>query len=477
LSGGIKALLKGSAILAVSNISLKAISFFLLPLYTSQLTPEQLGVNDAIANFSSLLFSALVLALDGAYSAFFYDEKTEEYRSRIFSTVWITLAGGALLCWLAMLLSPLVSGLLFDTDEYLWVVCIAFFGTSMQLIALPYALDLRIQNKMLLFSVVTVIGAALAVVLNILFVLVLNFGVYSFILSSAITALFQVLAYRITCKKQASFARFDPALLKRMLKYSLPLLPANLSFWVINALGLYVILHFYSEAEVGVYGIASRFATMLTTVTGAVQTSYTAYAFQTIQEEGAELKIRRVVSAFFMFVTLICFSVCIIGRELVAVMTTPAYHQAFEFLPGVMFGLLSYSMFTFFNYGAAFKKKSYFATFATISGALLCAALSFLLIPRLGGLGASITVLASYSLVATIQYIFSERINPMGYPFKRIALVFLLLLALSYLGLILILPLRLLVWVIGIVALLVVFKTSLADFRDLVRSLFRREAR
>ena len=62
--------LKGSAILVASNMCLKAINFFLLPLYTAYLTPTMLGVSDSITTFTGFLLPLLTLGLDSAYSAF-----------------------------------------------------------------------------------------------------------------------------------------------------------------------------------------------------------------------------------------------------------------------------------------------------------------------------------------------------------------------------------------------------------------------
>ena len=62
--------LKGSMILTISNICTKAINFFLLPLYTKYLTPEQLGISDTITTVTSLVYPLLVLGLDSAFSAF-----------------------------------------------------------------------------------------------------------------------------------------------------------------------------------------------------------------------------------------------------------------------------------------------------------------------------------------------------------------------------------------------------------------------
>ena len=73
----LRALVQGTIVLAISNVVLKALNFFLLPLYTSYLTPAELGMNDTITNFTSLIYTILVLSFDGAYSAFYYDNPTE----------------------------------------------------------------------------------------------------------------------------------------------------------------------------------------------------------------------------------------------------------------------------------------------------------------------------------------------------------------------------------------------------------------
>ena len=83
--------LKGSAALLIANLCTKAINFFLLPLYTKYLSPEQLGVSDSITTMTSLFFPILVLGLDSAYSAFYFDEKTDVYKNKVFSTTSFTL--------------------------------------------------------------------------------------------------------------------------------------------------------------------------------------------------------------------------------------------------------------------------------------------------------------------------------------------------------------------------------------------------
>ena len=83
--------LKGSTILIISNLVIKGINFFLLPLYTKYLTPEALGVSDTIVSLTSMIFPLLVMGLDSAFSAFYFDERSEEHQKRVFNTICCTL--------------------------------------------------------------------------------------------------------------------------------------------------------------------------------------------------------------------------------------------------------------------------------------------------------------------------------------------------------------------------------------------------
>ena len=71
-SSKIGSFIKGSTILVLSNMCLKAINFFLLPLYTDNLTTEMLGVSDSITNLTGILLPLLTMGLDSAFSAFYF---------------------------------------------------------------------------------------------------------------------------------------------------------------------------------------------------------------------------------------------------------------------------------------------------------------------------------------------------------------------------------------------------------------------
>ena len=109
---------KGSAVLILSNLVLKGINFLLLPLYTKYLPPEALGVSDTITSMTSIMAPLLVLGLDSAFSAFYFDRRDEEHYATVFNTIWFTLFVSGMVPIIMSIGAGYFSIILFGTKEY-----------------------------------------------------------------------------------------------------------------------------------------------------------------------------------------------------------------------------------------------------------------------------------------------------------------------------------------------------------------------
>ena len=72
-----KDVLKNSLFYTIGNLLLKAFSFFLIPLYTSYLSPEQYGILNLSTSFSSVVSMALMMGLQYSVIRFFADYKND----------------------------------------------------------------------------------------------------------------------------------------------------------------------------------------------------------------------------------------------------------------------------------------------------------------------------------------------------------------------------------------------------------------
>src|SRR5690606_28328473 len=131
---------------------------------------------------------------------------------------------------------------------------------------LPYLQSiLRGDGKTKEFAANGIITSFLIVVLNITFIYFLKLKVEGILLGNIIAnALASILIiFRL---KLYSFLRiecFDKELARQMLKYSLPLIPNLVSWWLISAASKFIILKDLGIDAYGIYAISSRFPAIL----------------------------------------------------------------------------------------------------------------------------------------------------------------------------------------------------------------------
>ena len=98
----------------------RCVSFFLLPLYTTYLTPSDYGITGVVGSVSGLLSIFTTLGLTAACSRFYYKHKgDEEYSKRLFGTVGIAILissaifGGIFILAHRWIIDPLVGEISF----------------------------------------------------------------------------------------------------------------------------------------------------------------------------------------------------------------------------------------------------------------------------------------------------------------------------------------------------------------------------
>ncbi len=414
---------KGGMILVVSNICLKAINFFLLPLYTKYLTPQMLGISDTVTTFTALLFPMLVLGLDSAYSAFYFD-KEENRKEKVYSTITICLFLSGFIPIVLMIVSEPVSVLLFGTAQYRAVVILALFSVTFNLWFLPFALELRLQNRMLAFGIGNVIASLLMVGLNILFVSILQMGETALILSAMIVHFVQIVFFSLAVKKRIRKEFFDRELLKKMMLFALPLIPMSIMTWILALSDRYIILFYLGEQAVGIYGIGTRFTTMLNVVISAVQMAYTTFAFSSKDDKGAKRQYYYIFTIESLLLLVASFGIALFGKEIIGIMTASSYAGADGTLRDLMFAQTLYAMAVIVGYGINFAKKSKYLLYAMMAGSTVNVILNLAFIPHYGIYAAAATTLMGYVVDFAIIYYFSEKLYPCDYGLKRVGLTF-----------------------------------------------------
>lgn len=458
----VKELAKGSGILVFSNVVLKAIQFFLLPLYTNYLTPGELGISDTITSFTAFLYPLLVMAFDSAFSAFFYEQEEKGYSDKVFNTVFFFLVMQSVIPIILAFGGRGISDLMFGDSQYSMGIVFALWGVTVNLWYLPFSLSVRMENRMKTFAVINVVGSLLMILLNIWFVSVLRWGYMSLLASTLIAHLVQFGLYVYSYRgKPIGKGYVDKTLFRQMFKYAIPYIPMTVSTWILNMSDRYMLLFIAGENSVGIYGIGGRFVTVLSVVISGISTAYTSFAFKSHKDTQAKEMFADVVRVLFIFLAGICTTISLFGKDIIYLMTSPEYYQSYTLLPALMFSQLAYALYTFTGYGIAFKKKSQYFFYSVTAGAVVNVILNFLLIPLLNADGAALTTLLGTLVMLSISYPLAQKLYPCGFGIVKIGLVFGVLFITSFLFMNSSFIVKIIVWLFDAIITITIYRATI----------------
>lgn len=458
----IKAFATGSGILILSNVLLKAVNFFLMPVYTRHLTTDMLGISDTVTTFTGLLFPICMMGLDSAFSAYYYDSG-EKQAEKVFHTILFSLVIVGCIPVMLCLFSPKISYFLFDTAEYTKIVTLALLSVSFNIWYMPFALNLRMKNKMLLYSLVNTVSSITMVLLNIIFVVVLKYGTLSLILSTAIVHVGQFVLFVAVNKIKIEKRYFEWPLLKKMLRFALPLVPGVILSWVLSLSDRYMLLYYSSVKDVGLYGAGTRLVTVLNIFISSINMAYTTFAYGTKNDNNAKEKYVKVFDLMIFVLSVICFTAALYSREIISLMTAPDYHRSYVIVRDLMFAQLFYGITSIVAYGILFKKKSQYTLFANAGGAIINILLNIWLIPEYGISAAAFTTLTGYCITFIITYLFAQRLYFCNYKIKKALILLCLLYGISYFSLNVDFIYRIIIWGFVVIAMALFYKSMLVD--------------
>lgn len=428
----LKSLAKGSFILLISNIVLKAINFILLPLYTKFLSPADYGIVDLGLTASSLFIALFSLCLDSGFFTFFYDKDTDKYRKQVFNSTFFMTAIVAFIPVIGLLFAKDISMLLYGRDETT-VISLILISISSSLLTLIPVAQIKIENKMNIFGVINVLIGLTSTVTNIYLVTILKLGYISLVLTNTLVALIQFLSYFFLIRKNVSIKHFKPQVLKKILIYTVPLIPVTISGWILDLSDRYFINTYYSSFDTGLYAVANKIVIMITVFLGAFQTAYPSFVFSNANAEDGKEKDRfvQVFDIFMLLFLVVAVTISVFSKQIIVIMTTPDYFNAYKMVPFLVFGQVAFGMSFVVGAGISIMKKSRYSMRISWIAAIINIVLNYIFIPKYGAIVAAITTAISFVVLASLNYYYAQKVYKCNYKFKRAMIMFGITIALS----------------------------------------------
>lgn len=433
----------------IGNFSSKLLTFFLVPLYTSVMSTEEYGIADYINVTINLLYPILTLVIVEAEVRFALDPKEDKKQIFTFSNII-----GILAIVLGLALAPLLTLNLIIKEWYLYFI-IGLISWILYEIMLHFALGL---DRVSTASAAGVINTFTTIIFTIISLVILDLGVSGYLLSSALG---NVVAsgYIFIHEKYYTFytgvRQIENNLKKRMLKYSIPMLPNSIAWWVNNSVDKYMVEFFYGASTMALLSVAYRIPSILTTVISIFVSAWRLSSVDKFGSEENKIFFRNIYKLFNLILSLTTIVCLIFTKELAGFLFQEDFFEAWTIVPFLLVAYIFQGESTFLGSVFTADKKTNVLFVSTIIGSFVNVVLNYFLIPAYSNDGAAFATLCGYFVICLIRYVYALKIIPLGVHMRDegiTIIIIIFLAAVSYLTF----WMRLVIGITGIISIVLI---------------------
>lgn len=388
-----KQLFKNTVIIAIGKLSTQIISFLLLPLYTSKLSPEEYGTYDFLVTLSIFLLPIITMLMEESMFRFLIDAEDLKSKKRVITaTIAYTVIGTAIF--------SIIAGIIMGIMKYEYAIVFLLFIISNILIGLSNALA-RGTGKIKLYSFSNFILGASTIVLNILFIVSLKLGVNGLLWSNTIanTLTAVIVLMKLHLPQFVSRKDLSKKTLTDMLKYSIPLVPNNLSWIIISLSDRLMLTGMVGPEANGIYSIANKFPNIIYTFYGFFSTAWKESAAKILKEDNKVQYYNSIYKDIKFFLKAIVLGLIAIMPFAFPVFIGSSYNEAYLYIPILVISIYYTNMSNF--YGGIFTayKNTKIMGSTTVLAAIINIGINIIFIPKFGIYATTFSTLISNVIV------------------------------------------------------------------------------
>lgn len=421
-------LIKNTIIIAIGNFLPRLASFIVLPILTGYLTQEEYGTYDLITVLVSLLLPAVTLQIQTAAFRFLIDVRgdlKEEKRivTNIFAfTFPVSIIALIILYFALFQLEPLVR----------WLICIYFIfdilvNTARQIV--------RGLSKNMDYSISAIIGSCGRLLFALVFVLWLRTGLVGATLTliASVAVEFLYLIFRTRLHRYIDFSLLSKSTVKKLLKYSWPMVPNSMSMWVMRLSDRLVVTFFMGVAANAVYSVANKIPQLLMIAANTFDMAWQENASMASKDDDASTYYTQMFRAVFDFMAGVFGLLVAVAPIMFSLLIQGDYVDAYCHMTILFLAIFFLSIAAYLGGVYVAYKKTTSVGITTALAAVCNLVFDIATIQWIGLYAASGSTLISYLFLCIYRMIDLKKFVDIRYDLKRIVIVVLVLIAMSVL--------------------------------------------
>lgn len=394
-----KELAKNTIIIFLGKVCTQLISFLLLPLYTSYLITEEYGFVDLVTTYVTLIVPIITMELEMSVFRYLVDcRKDKDEKKRVFSNNFIILLASL---GIFIVLYLIVSCFWKFDYRYLIlfdIVICTFSGNFLQIA--------RGVGRTIDYAISCIITGVSTILLNILLIVVFKLGAFGMITSMAVAnGLGAVYLFiRLKMWQYIDLKKKDKKLIKEMYKYSIPLVPNGISWWIVNVSDRTIITAILGAAANGIYAVSNKFPTILSSLLGIFNLSWSESAALHINSPDRDEFFSDVCNTMTKLFTCLGVGMIAVMPFVFPLLVNHSYDEAFYYIPILVLGSVFNVVICLYSAVYIAKKMTKQVATTSIIGAVINLVVNLVLIRYIGLFAAALSTAISYFVMMMYRH-------------------------------------------------------------------------
>ena len=416
---------KESMIYGIGSVITRFIGLFTLPLFTAYLKPEEYGVLAMLALLTMIAQPLFSLGLSAAMGPSYFESDNLLNKSKVVWTVFlINIVSAVILIAIAWLFPVMLGQLVLLPTEYTYLVGISLTGCALTVLATSFTQRVQFEKQSKLYVMITLATVLIATLVSAITVVFLEWGVKGMVigqLAGNIVTFFAFLLIGLKATKPA----VDFIMVKELLRLGLPLVPSFALLFILMHANKFILESQLGLDAVGIYSIGFNLGMAIGIVTNGVATAWYPFFMSYINRQSEAREIfARIFTYYFIGAGFLCLLFFLAAKPAVMLLTTDAFHDAYAVVGFVAMAFFFQTLFSLLTPGLYFNREVRYVTLLQFLAVLFSLPINYVLIAKMGVIGAAIGLAIGNCLMAVILYCWNvinrSRYLIILYEWKRI---------------------------------------------------------
>jgi len=406
-------LIRETAIYTFATILNSAIPFFLIPILTRFLTPEDYGLISIYGVLVAFVTPFIGYSIHSSITRMYFSSSPEELAEYIGNCFFILGASTLLTCLIFFLIEKKIEEITQIPMVWIWSTIILAITQFITLIPLTLW---QVRKKAFFFGVFQIFSTLINFGITLFLVIILKRNWVGRIEAQIITGIiFSVITLFFLFKNGNVKFIFRKTFFVDGLKFGVPLIPHVIGGIFLTIVNRFFLAKYVGLKETGLFFLAFQLTSIINIFTNALNTAYVPWLFEKL-EKNNELEKQKIVILTYKYFLLLIVASIIFSLFLPLVLHSfvgKRFYGSEKYFYWLILSCVFNGMYLMVTNYIVFVKKTYILAWITFFSSLITITLNYFLILSIGALGCAIASAIGFGLLFLLTWVLSANVYEM----------------------------------------------------------------